>query len=108
MNDPIFNWPNLTYWLVTLVVVGVEAATFGVLWERKEAYRWTMGYATVFFLAIPMVVLGYWDSMTWLGLFFGVGVSGAAKLGVDQWRKSREAQRLRRMGGVNATTTGQR
>lgn len=105
MGDPIFNVPNMIYWLVTLVVVGVEAATFGILWERKEAYRWTMGYATVFLFAIPMVILGYWDSMTWLGLFFGVGVSGAAKLGVDQWRKSREAQRLR-AGGGNAKTTG--
>lgn len=101
MNDPIFNLPNMTYWLVTLLLVGAEAATFGVLWERKEGYRWTMGYVTVFLLSIPMIVLGYWDSMTWTGLFFGVGVSGMAKLGVDQWRKSREAQRLR-SGGVNA------
>jgi hypothetical protein len=95
----VFNIFHLLYWGGLAVIIVIEAATFGILWERKEAYRWTMGYFTVFFLGIPLIILGVWDATTWIGLFFAVGVGAMGKLGVEQWRKSREAQKLRQQRG---------
>lgn len=95
----IFNVFHLLYWGLMMVVILIEAATFGVLWERREAYRWTMGYFTVFFLGIPLVTLGVWDATTWVGLFFAVGVAGMVKVSFEAWRKSRMANQLRQKGG---------
>lgn len=97
MNDPVFNLPNLIYWLVLGLLIYVEARIFGVLWARREAARWTLGYATVFFLSIPLVAVGYWDTNTWVGLFFGVGLSGAIKVGWETVQKSQAAQEMRRV-----------
>lgn len=95
----LFNIFDLMYWGLLFVVIWFEAVTFGDLWKRRESARWTMGYFTVFFLSIPLVVLRVWDVDTWLGLFFAVGVSGAAKVGWEQWRDSRLARRLRSQKG---------
>lgn len=95
MSDPVFNLPNMIYWLILAIFIVAETLTFGVLWARRESARWTMGYFTVFFLGIPLVVGGYWDTGTWVGLFFGVGLSGAIKVGWEQFHKSRTAQELR-------------
>lgn len=97
----LFNVFHLIYWTGLGVIILIEAATFGVLWERREEARWTMGYFTVFFLGIPLVILGVWDAWTWVGLFFGVGLSGAVKVGFDIWRKARAARELRQKGGDN-------
>jgi hypothetical protein len=94
MDQLVFNLPNLIYWLALVPIIYWEACVFGPLWKKKEAARWTMGYFTVFALAVPLVAAGYWDINTWTGLFFGVGLSGIIKLGWEQIRKSQSAERL--------------
>lgn len=100
----VFTWAHLVYWGLLAVVIFAEAASFGVLWEKREAYRWTMGYFTVFLMGIPLVWFGWWDETTWLGLFFGVGIAGAIKTGYEQTRKSREAKRLLKEGANRGQT----
>ncbi len=92
----LFNAYHLVYWSGLALIILLEAATFGILWERKEAHRWTMGYFTVFYLGIPLLILGVWDVKTWIGLFFAVGVSGAVKVGFEAARKSWQARQLRK------------
>ncbi len=59
----------------------------GELWMRQENYRWTLGYAVVFGLGMPLVYLNLWDLNTWIGLFFAVGISGAIKVGYQQYSR---------------------
>jgi len=91
----IFNLINIMYWAAMAVIILVEAATFGVLWRRRENHRWTMGYFTVFLAGVPLLMIGAWDVNTWVGLFFAVGISGAVKVGYESARQSWEARKLR-------------
>lgn len=84
MAAQLFNTPNYLYWLIVALVIAIETMTLGRLWKKKEAYRWTTGYATVFALSLPLVAAGYWDIGTWAGL------------GLGQFRDSLEAQQARR------------
>ena len=107
MNDPVFNFQNVIYWLTLALVITTETVSFGLLWKRREAARWTMGYATVFCLSMPLVMLGYWDINTWIGLFFGVGIAGAIKTGFEAYTESQAAARLRaERGNANGTASG--
>lgn len=96
MAQQFFNTPNFIYWLALALVIWAEAVTFGRWWRRRENARWTMGYFTVFLLSLPLVVWGYWDMFTWGGLFVAIGLSGAVKVGLEQHRDSRRAEKLRR------------
>jgi len=98
----IFNYLNVIYWLVIALVIFIEAATFGVLWKRKENHRWTMGYFTVFLAAVPLVAIGAWDLQTWIGLFFAIGISGAVKIGVESSLSSWLARKLREADNAQA------
>lgn len=91
-----FNPLNLLYWLALALVITIQHLTVGKLWKRQENHRWTLGYATVFGLSIPLVATGRWDLFTWAALFFGVGISGALKTGLEQTRNSAEARNIRR------------
>lgn len=87
---------NVLYWLALALVITIQHLTVGRLWRRQENYRWTLGYATVFGLSLPLVATGRWDIFTWAALFFGVGISGALKTGLEQAKDSNEAHHLRR------------
>jgi len=91
-----FNPLNLLYWLALALIITIQHLTVGKLWKRQENHRWTLGYATVFGLSIPLVAAGKWDIFTWAALFFGVGISGALKTGLEQTSASAEAQHIRR------------
>jgi len=91
-----FNPLNLLYWLALALVITIQHLTVGKLWKRQENHRWTLGYATVFGLSIPLVAAGKWDLCTWAALFFGVGISGALKTGLEQTSASAEAHSIRR------------
>ncbi len=92
---PVFTNANMIYWLLITIAIAITTMTLGQLWRRQENYRWTTGYAIVFLPGAIMVWLGFWDLTTWIGLFFGVGISGAIKVGYAQFRKSKDAERLR-------------
>ena len=97
-----FGWDWLT-WLGLLAAVGLarlvkaERLLVGSLWERpnRESHRWTAQYFAAFLFCIPMVALGCWDILTWAGLFFGLGLCGAVKVGWGAYLNSRRAQQLR-------------
>jgi hypothetical protein len=102
----IFSTPNLIYWIVIAITVTLTTATLGQLWKRRENARWTTGYAVVFIWGYFLVYLGYWDGATYIGLFFAVGISGAIKVGYEQYRHSREAAKLRREGVSHGPSIG--
>lgn len=92
----LFTPFNFAYWLVVSLVVTLETLTIGLIWRRREAARWTLGYATVFMLGLPLVVAGWWDAATFAALFVAVGLSGAVKVGLDQFIQARRAADYRR------------
>ncbi len=98
----IFNHPNLIYWLFVALTISLATTTLGRLWRRQENARWTLGYAVVFAPGLILVYLGYWDLITWIGLFFAVGISGALKVGYQQYYNSKKADQIRR-GGYGKT-----
>ncbi len=89
---------NLFYWFILSLIITLETLTIGLLWRRREAARWTLGYATVFGLGLPLVLLGHWDAPTYMALFIAVGLSGAIKTGADQYISARRAAQFRRFG----------
>jgi len=94
----LFTATNFLYWIVLVLVIFLETLTLGVIWKRREAARWVTGYVTVFVLGLPLVLLGEWDAATFTALFVAVGLSGAIKVGVQQYADARRADSLRRHG----------
>ena len=96
--DKLLTHSNLIYWLLLALVIALETITVGVVLKNREAARWTIGYATIFILALPLVILGQWDAVTYTAVFVAVGVSGAVKVGIQQFVDARRAASLRRHG----------
>jgi post-segregation antitoxin (ccd killing protein) len=93
--DQLFTTPNLIYWLLLALVIALQTITLGAILRQREATRWTIGYATVFMLGLPLVLLGLWDAATYVSLFVAVGVSGAVKTGIQQLTDAARANTLR-------------
>lgn len=91
-----FSISNLTYWSIIILTIFLTTLTLGKIWKRHENARWTAGYFVLFFWGFFMVFLGYWDANTYLALFFAVGFSGGIKVGVEKYRSSKEAERIRK------------
>ena len=70
-----FNPVHALFWVILGLIIVIQNLTVGRLWRRKENHRWTLGYATVFGLSLPLVISGRWDLVTWSGLFVSVGIS---------------------------------
>jgi hypothetical protein len=94
----LFTEFNFIYWIVLALLITLETLTVGVVLARREAARWTIGYATVFVAGLPLVLLGQWDAATFAALFVGVGIAGAVKVGLKQISDAHRARLYRHHG----------
>ena len=92
----LFNQPNLIYWFILALTIALETLTVGYVLKYREAARWTIGYATVFMLSLPLVLLGVWDADTYAAIFVAIGISGAVKVGIQQITDANRAESSRR------------
>lgn len=92
----IFTPLNFAYWILLAIVILVQTLTIGRLWLRREAARWTLGYISVFIVGLLPLLAGEWHFGTYAALFVGVGISGAVKVGVQQYTEAHHAAQLRR------------
>lgn len=67
----------IIYWIVLGAVVFIEHRVFAHRWRHYELARRTMGIATVMLGALPLVLTGIVDPLTWGILFIAFGVCGA-------------------------------
>lgn len=95
----LLTYPNIVYWLVLALTIYLMSRRIHEAWKRQENHRWTLGYATVFALALPGVYLGYLDFATYATLFVGVGVAGMIKVGKTQADRVARAQAIRERAG---------
>ena len=91
----LFHQPNLIYWLILALAIALETLTVGYVLRHREAARWTIGYATIFLLSLPLVVWGVWDAATYAAIFVAVGISGAVKVGIQQITDAARAESAR-------------
>lgn len=91
----LFTLENTLFWFILALAITLETVTIGVVLKRREAARWTIGYATIFVLSLPLVLAGLWDAATYAAIFVAIGISGAVKVGVQQLRDAHRAESLR-------------
>lgn len=90
MNEIILS--ASIYITLAVAAVVIEHRTFGRWWAHNELARRTMGIATVMGLAMPFVLLGVLDLITWLMILFAFGAAGATKAGlmIHEWERGRQ------------------
>ncbi len=100
-----FGWDAETWAGLGLLAWGahlieIDRLLVGNLWSRRESHRWTLQYFASFLTAIPLIVVGWGDIVTWGLIFTSLGICGAVKVGREAYQDSRRAQHLRRQQQV--------
>lgn len=94
------------YIFLVILAVAIEHYLVGRAWKGYELARWTLGVATVMFLALPLALAGVIDFSTWLLIFFGFGFAGAITAGFaiheSAHRRLQRTQQLR--GAIDDTS----
>ena len=93
------------HWPTWAVLAGGSVATYWLLpvgfLRRREAFCWTVYYSSGFSLALPFILAGWLNEITWVRLLLALGLCGAIKVGASGWLDSREAARLRKAGKID-------
>lgn len=70
------------YILLAIFSVTAEHYTFGRWWAGNELARRTLGIITIMALAVPFILSGVMDFVTWLLILAAFGAAGATKAGL--------------------------
>lgn len=94
--EVILTSRQLIYVILYLVAVGatvlVEHRLVAELWRKHEIARRIMGIVTVMGLAMPLLLLGVLDWVTWLTLMGGFCVAGSIIGTVYIWKHAKQEE----------------
>jgi hypothetical protein len=94
------GWNFYTWLLLLIAVLLVRLSRPEQLlsiWNHpsRESYRWTAQYFTAFIICIPIIIYLHLDLITWICIFFALGLAGAIKVGYAAAVNSHLAAELR-------------